>query len=70
MTVRFFIRSMRTVASVVVEEWTGCTVRRRRVSRRFVRLEIRPSFFEHLRRSGYELALERSFPDHHVLFAG
>ena len=24
------------------------------------------SFFEHLRRSGYELALEKSFPDHHV----
>ena len=23
-------------------------------------------FFEHLRRSGYELALERSYPDHHV----
>jgi len=24
------------------------------------------SFFEHLRRSGYELALEKSFPDHHA----
>ena len=24
------------------------------------------SFFEHLRRAGYELALEKSFPDHHV----
>lgn len=24
------------------------------------------AFFEHLRRSGYELALEQSFPDHHV----
>lgn len=24
------------------------------------------SFFEHVRRAGYELALEKSFPDHHV----
>jgi tetraacyldisaccharide 4'-kinase len=24
------------------------------------------SFFEHVRRSGYELALQKSFPDHHV----
>jgi tetraacyldisaccharide 4'-kinase len=24
------------------------------------------AFFEHLRRSGYELVLQKSFPDHHI----